>query len=374
MGKKLTREEFVEKARKVHGDKYDYSKVDYQGSHIKICIICPIHGEFWQTPNDHLRGYGCKLCGISVRSKNKTSTTKKFIKKAKEIHGNKYDYSKVEYVNNKTKVCIVCLEHGEFWQTPKEHLRNKGCPKCNKSYKMDTTEFIRKAKEIHGNKYDYSKVEYVNNKTKVCIVCLEHGEFWQTPNSHLAKHGCPFCNNEDKRNRYLLLQNNIINKFNIVHNYKYDYSKFIYSGINYKSVIICPIHGEFIQSSHSHLKGYGCPRCNQSHLEKEIEHFLTKNNIKFEYQKRFKWLGRQSLDFYLPDYNIAIECQGKQHFEPVEYFGGEKGLIEIKKRDTIKKELCKKNNVKLIYYSNIIYNDDIYINNNDILNIILYEK
>ena len=131
--------------------------------------------------------------------KNKVTNTKSFIEKAKQIHGDKYDYSKVEYVNSHTKVCIICPKHGEFWQTPNNHTHKtnpKGCPSCNGTKKLTTKEFIEKAKKIHGNKYDYSKVEYINNLTKVCIICPKHGQFWQTPNKHLTGCNCPFCSHQ----------------------------------------------------------------------------------------------------------------------------------------------------------------------------------
>ena len=109
-------------------------------------------------------------------------TTYEFIEKAKKVHGDKYDYSKVEYVNSRTKICIICPQHGEFWQTPNAHLMKEGCPKCkgenvSKVNRRTTNEFIEKAKKVHGDKYDYSKVDYKNNSTKVCIICPIHGEF-----------------------------------------------------------------------------------------------------------------------------------------------------------------------------------------------------
>lgn len=135
MSNKTTQEEFISKAREVHGDKYDYSKVEYKGNKNKVCIICPEHGEFWQLPSSHLKGAGCPNC-----SGNKKYTTKEFIEKARKIHGDKYDYSKVEYVNSETKVCIICPEHGEFWQKPARHLMGQGCPNCwhiKKEYKFN---------------------------------------------------------------------------------------------------------------------------------------------------------------------------------------------------------------------------------------------
>ena len=126
---------------------------------------------------------------------SKRKSNDEFIGEAQLIHHNKYDYSKVEYANNKTKVCIICPEHGEFWQTPSDHLNGKGCPQCAGNIRCDKDTFIEKAKHMHNDRYDYSKVEYVNAHTKVCIICPEHGEFWQTPNNHLNGNGCPLCKN-----------------------------------------------------------------------------------------------------------------------------------------------------------------------------------
>ena len=185
-----TTEQFIEEARQVHGDKYGYSKVEYVNKHTKICVICPEHGEFWQTPKNHLRGDECPFCAGNIKL-----TTEQFIEKARQVHGDKYDYSKVEYINAYTKVCIICPEHGEFWQTPNNHTNGKcGCPFCASNVKLTTEEFIEKARKVHGDKYDYSKVEYINSHTKVCIICPEHGEFWQTPSIHTdGICGCPFC-------------------------------------------------------------------------------------------------------------------------------------------------------------------------------------
>ena len=120
---------FIEKARQIHNDKYDYSKVNYVNSRTKVCIICPTHGEFWQTPHNHLKGYGCAECG-KEKSHLPKITTEDFISKSKERHGNKYDYSKAYYKTWDAKVCIICPEHGEFWQTPSNHINGSGCPKC----------------------------------------------------------------------------------------------------------------------------------------------------------------------------------------------------------------------------------------------------
>ena len=287
MGKKLTTEEFIKRAKEIHGDKYDYSKVEYKGNHAKVCIICPEHGEFWQRACSHLRGIGCAKCGGVGKS-----NTDEFIEKAKEIHGDKYDYSKVEYINNQTKVCIICPEHGEFWQTPNCHLKGKGCIKCSNTKKYTINDFIKKSYKIHGNKYDYSKVEYVNAHTKVCIICPEHGEFWQTPDNHYR---------------------------------------------------------------------WGCLHCKESSLEKNVESGLNDNNIKFEKQKKFSWLvykKEMPLDFYLPDYNAAIECQGEQHFKPFRYENDDEKFKLRQDRDLVKSVLCNSHKISLYYYSeNEKYNE-----------------
>ena len=168
----MTTEDFISKAISVHGNKYDYSKVEYVGMLAKVTIICPIHGEFEQRADSHLSGYGCRYCSRSAKN-----TTESFIKAAIDVHGNKYDYSKVDYVNSKTKVTIICPTHGEFKQSPYEHLKGCGCIHCAGKAKYTTETFIAAAREIHGDKYDYSKVEYVNAKTKVTIICSIHGEF-----------------------------------------------------------------------------------------------------------------------------------------------------------------------------------------------------
>ena len=349
------KEDFIEKARKVHGNKYDYAKVDYVNAHTKVCIICPKHdhGEFWQTPNNHLNDRGCPKCGDENRSEKQTSTKEEFTKKANDVHGDKYDYSKVNYVNNQAKVCIICPEHGEFWQISSDHTNGRGCPKCghivsNDSKRSSLSDFIKKGRKIHGDKYDYSKVKYVNANTKVCIICPEHGEFWQRPADHTKGYSCQKCSG-----KYVPTTEEWIASAREVHKGKYDYSKVKYVNSRTKVCIICPEHGKFWQEAKSHLNGCGCLKCNLSHLEHSLMNYLDEHGITYDHQKRFDWLGRQSLDFYLPEYNVGIECQGGQHFFPVKYFGGEDGFKQTLERDKRKKKLCEENGVKLLYFGNI---------------------
>lgn len=195
---KQTTEEFIKNARAVHGDRYDYSKAEYKGVFDKVCIICPNHGEFWQSAHGHLSGRGCPQCGRLLSASSRRKTTHEYVNEAQKVHGDKYDYSKVNYIDTKTKICIICKKHGESWQLPRTHIKGHGCPKCEKEYvaslfRKTSDWFIKKAHEVHGDKYDYSKVNYIDSKTKVCIICKKHGEFWQLPSSHIKGHGCVKC-------------------------------------------------------------------------------------------------------------------------------------------------------------------------------------
>jgi very-short-patch-repair endonuclease len=189
---------FISKANKIHKNRYDYSKVNYINAKTKVTIICSEHGEFQQTPSNHLSNYNCQKC-----AKNFQLDTNSFIEKAINIHNNKYDYSKVNYINADTQIIIICREHGEFSQIPDFHINRKcGCPKCSNNVKLDISEFIEKAEKIHGNKYDYSKVDYLNNYTRIIIICKKHGEFLQKPFVHLLQHGCPSCINKTEYKFY----------------------------------------------------------------------------------------------------------------------------------------------------------------------------
>ena len=204
--KKYTTEEFIVKANLIHNNKYNYSLVDYKGSKTKVKIICEKHGVFIQYPFHHLNQHGCPKC-----ANVKKLTTEEFIKRSKLVHDNKYDYSLVNYINAKTKVKIICEKHGIFSQMPFHHMNNVGCSKCANVKRSTTEEFIDKAKLIHQKKYDYSLVNYINNKTKVKIICKKHGVFEQKPIHHLNYHGCPICKSSRGENKIYnyLIENNI---------------------------------------------------------------------------------------------------------------------------------------------------------------------
>lgn len=370
----MTKEEFIEKAKEKYSCKYDYSYVDgYKNRDSKVKIICPTHGPFYKNVRMHLNGYGCPECS---QAKNYALTTDKFIKKAREIHGDKYDYSKVNYENSLKNVCIICPVHGEFLQIPSNHLQGAECPKCSKRF-MNTEYFIERSSKIHGNKYDYSKVYYVDSFTDVTIICQKHGEFKQKPREHLRGCGCPKCGLKrmwDTRGR--ITKEDFIEKAKLVHGDKYDYSKIEYINERTPVCIICHKkskngieHGEFWQKPIAHLRGNGCRRCRNSHLENQIRLFLIRNEIEFEQEKTFDWLvGNKNshlyLDFYLPESNVAIECQGVQHFISIKNDFNK--FNEVIKNDKIKEMKCLEHGVKIIYFSDKVVSEN-YSNRDDVL-------
>ena len=204
--RKLTTQEFIDRARAVHGDTYDYSESEYDGKDRKLKIMCQIHGLFLQSPHNHCKGQGCPMCGDVKRGDNQRKDKSYFITKATSIHGDKYDYSNVVYIDAKTKVLIRCRYHGLFEQTPDKHTSGNGCPSCRgvkislskigvsrNTPSPDVSIFINKALVVHKNKYDYSNVVYSNCKEKVLISCPIHGPFEQTPDNHISGKGCPGC-------------------------------------------------------------------------------------------------------------------------------------------------------------------------------------
>lgn len=189
-----TTEEWIEKAKEARGNRYNYSKVNYIRNDSPVCIICSEHGEFWQTPSNHLNGANCPKCVLKQQSINQTKTTEEWIKEVKTVHGDKYDYSKVEYIHNQKPVCLICPIHGEFWIRPDNHRHGAECYKCSvENLKKDRYEFIWNAIQIHGYRYDYRKVNYIRCDSPVCIICSEHGEFWQTPVNHIKGCNCQSC-------------------------------------------------------------------------------------------------------------------------------------------------------------------------------------
>ena len=282
-------------------------------------------------------------------------TQEKYFERVKEIHGNVYAY-KSEYFGMDKDIIVVCPKHGEFKIKAANHLYLKqGCKYCShQSYPSTLETFIEKANLKHNFKYDYSKAIYVNNKTKLKIICPIHGSFQMRPDDHLHGHGCRKCSKIANANKQKFTKEKFKKLSRIIHNNTYNYDDVDYINYETKVKIICPIHGEFWQTPDNHLHGHGCPHCKASKLENKISKILKENNILHIRQQTFDWLkykGNLFLDFYLPEYNIAIECQGLQHYQPIEYFGGQQEFKNILIRDHIKSKLCREHNIKLLYYS-----------------------
>jgi superfamily II DNA or RNA helicase len=249
---------FESKAREIHGSKYDYSKVDYINNSTKVMIICPKHGLFNQTPQAHLKGQGCRKCYDELKKKDRLES---FITKAQKTHNNKYDYSEVEYVNKETPVKIICPDHGAFKQRPGNHLAGNGCSICS-GIKSNKKNFIKKARKKHGDKFDYTKTVYTRLRDKIVVTCKKHGDFTVGASNHLLKWGgCPKCKKELIRERRGAGKNHFIERARKVHGDKYDYSKVDYQTNKIKVEIICPRHGSFFQKPTNHYQGTGCPGC-----------------------------------------------------------------------------------------------------------------
>lgn len=365
--KRKTLEEFIEQVKQVHGDRYLLNKItEYKNNRTQIIVTCRVHGDFVTRPDYLVAGNGCPKC-----AGNMPLTQEEALNKAKKVHGDKYDYSKFVYKGTEKKACIICPEHGEFWQTPHMHFSGQGCPKCYGNERKTNECIIADFRKVHGDKYDYTKVDYVNAFTKVCIVCPEHGEFWQTPHSHLYGHGCPSC---AKKRRYD--RDYFIEKAKKVHGDKYDYSLISDIKNNRTKVpIICKKHGVFYQAIENHIgQKQGCPKCINSQLELNFENFLKEKEIKYNSKHKFEWLGSQHLDFYLPEYNIGVECQGAQHFIPSNFGTSKRSPEEcfqmVLRRDKEKLEKCQANGVKLLYFSqpmNIHFPYQVFTDYNEIL-------
>lgn len=297
MGTKISLDEIQNRLKSVFGDKYEFDFTNFKDTHSKIGVKCPTHGWSQQILKNLFKGHGCRKCSYIVISDKQKNNLGSILDRFKSAHGSKYDYSKFNYINNRTDSTIICPIHGEFKQSAWTHYRGHGCPSCSRNKRFKRDEFIDVANSVHNKNYIYDFVEYDNMHTKVKIVC--------------------------------------------------------------------PKHGEFTQMAQAHVKGAGCPKCNQSKGERMIEIFLKTNNIDYISQKKFedcKHITHLVFDFYLPSYNTCIEFNGIQHYFPIDIFGGYQSLEINKKRDKIKYDYCKSSNINLI----IIKQDKKHINLKDV--------
>jgi hypothetical protein len=366
---KLTTDEFIEKAKQVHGNRFSYDKTEYTGAFKPVIITCPDHGDFLQRASSHLGGNGCRKCADELRVSKFTSNTNEFIDKAKQVHGDKYSYDKTQYIKGSKPVIITCPKHGDFPQSPTNHLSGGGCAKCVIESKTGSTdEFIEKAKQVHGNRYSYDKTQYTLNHKPVIITCSEHGDFPQAPSNHLSGAGCPKCAERLVAQKQTSNTEEFINKAKKVHGDKYTYDNVDYKKSKEDVIITCPKlgHGDFLQQPNTHLLGSGCPKCSESKGELIVTKILNTLKIQFVREKKFedckgigKYCRQLKFDFYLPEFNSVIEYDGKQHFEIVKRFGGEETFKKIQINDEIKNKYCKDNGIKMIRIPYTIKFDDI---------------
>lgn len=320
--RKQTKEDFIDKSKTKHGDKYDYSLVDYVNVRTKVKIICGEHGVFEQPPNSHLLGKGCALCGIARQASKVAEAlsmgTDEFIRRSNDKHDNAYDYSGIEYINSRQLVTIKCQVHGGFEVRTYDHLNGSGCPACSAinpekrtTAKGAAITFIDKAKIAHNNIYDYSKVVYKSATAKVIVNCMKHGDFLISPYNHLVGSGCQSCSKEKASMSLRGDTQSFINKAVITHGDKYDYRFVDYSSSTDPVKIVCPVHGEFHQRPDNHVTGKGCRKCGMQMSKGEDEIFSLVSSICSDaIQSDRKTITPYELDIVIPSRALAIEFNG----------------------------------------------------------------
>jgi hypothetical protein len=347
---------FIEKANKVHLNKYKYESDGYVNAGSKVKISCPNHGIFYMVGSQHLHGQKCRKCSIEDKlAKTQDDRRLKFTLASEKIHGNKYDYSNVKYTNNRTKVSIKCKTHDEFFeQCPQDHVIGRGCPRCSGNKQLTTLEFVEKAKIIHGDRYTYNKVEYINTYGKIILTCGLHGDWTTIPNSVLSGYGCPTCGIIATSNSNKYTTDIFIDKATKIHKEAYEYDEVNYIASHQKVRIRCKKHDRiFEQTPANHLSGVGCPICCQSKGELKIFRYLINHSIHFTPQYKFT---ECKMKYQLPfDFGVlingkirCIEFQGGQHYHPVNRFGGKKAFDLLVSRDNIKKQYCLANSIPLL--------------------------
>jgi len=370
--KKFTTKNFIKWSKEIFGDNFTYDKSICNNSTDKVIITCKKHGDFEKIAYSHInQKQGCPKCSDNFRTKNM------IISEAVKIFGDLYDYSLVKDSSPNDKIQIICKEHGIFTKTPHEHIvLQKGCPFCaREKHKKKVNEFIvdSNLKNRHLEIID----DYKSMGEKIMFKCLICGYKWMAaPSKIQCGNGCPKCNKKVKPTT-----NELIERFNKIHGNKYIYDvnnieSTIYNS-NYKINIKCPIHGNFNQSYYLHLNGCGCPTCSESKLEREMRLTLEENKIEYKTQHVINGLKNVlplKLDFFIPQKNIAIECQGKFHFEIINGLGGKQGFDSQHKNDIIKQQFCKDNNIQLLYFTkekqDTFLGDKCFHNVNDIIDIL----
>lgn len=313
MSRIKTKNDFISKSIIKHGGKYDYSKVNYLTTKLKVEILCNEHGPFFQSPANHIKGQGCPECAKISRATSQRYSAKEFISSIKEIHGGKYDYSEVNYINSQTKVKIICPLHGSFTMKPNSHFNGQGCPKCGrisaiKNIALDYSIFLERAEKVHLNRYEYFEETYKNYTTKMQIFCSEHGFFEQTPHSHISmKTGCPQCGILSASVSNQKGWEVVFDMFISVHGKRYNYDSSSFKDVSHKMRIKCSKHGWFEQKPYQHYFGHGCNKCSyEENAEKKkitFSDFIEKS-IEI-HGKKYTYNNSKYVDIFTP---INITC------------------------------------------------------------------
>lgn len=364
MRSRLTLNEFVSRSKIKHGDQYDYSKVDYQGLYQKVTIICPVHGEFTQTPGNHLAGYKCSQCAVSKK------TYQEYVNQCHKKYGDKFDYSLVDSVKfdyySSVPISIICKYHGLFDRTPKEHLHGRApCPKCgqeNKSKKLsgfDFDIFVAEANNKYSGKFRYLAPSSKTHKwsDSITVLCPDHGSFITTAAAHLKRSvSCVPCYRVQQRASL----SEWIDACHLTHNSYYDYSKVQYEGYEAKVEIVCPKHGAFWQAANMHKNGTRCPRCAKGGSSWGEQLWLDTVPLPRDPTHRQVWISlidgqKIKVDGFDPNTNTIYEYLGDYYhgnpalFEPTAttYFG--KTFGELYESTCVRLTKIKESGYNLVY-------------------------
>ena len=349
----MEKEKFLERVKNIHKDyNYKYYINGDVKSHDYIEIKCRDHdNRFKQKVYTHLNGStGCKECYTNkITSKNKI-TKSEFIERSNRKHGNIYDYTKVNLIDSKTKVEVVCKEHGSFFPTPSNHMMGSKCPKCSiinksESQKITFVEFIERSNNIYHGLYQYTKPGIFDYKLPIKAICKKHGEFILNPERHITKgQCCTLCTEE----RIKISKDEFIESCNKIHNYKYNYELVNYKTLRDKVKIICPSHGIFEKNATHHIHNTkGCPECSRlKKLSMNIHEFIkisnkTFNN-KYDYSKSIFKNKKSKIEIICP-------LHGQFSKRPIEHINGSGCPICKESKGEIKiRELLNKYKVNFI--------------------------
>lgn len=347
--KAWTQERFLQEAVAIHGETYDYSRVQYVGAHSKVEISHrDCSRSFQQKPTDHLAGKGCPHCfGCAGK------TTLWFVEKAQGILGGSYDYSLVNYQGTKIPVRIIHRTCGRVFENkPFLLLRGSGCPDCDGPV-TNSDQFLLKARKVHGLDYEYPELSYQHNKAPIRILHRACGKvFEQTSSNHLKGTRCPHCFKSP-----LVGFEEFLKRAQEVHGSDYDYSLVAYKGVNHKVKILHNCGEFFEQTPANHLQGFGCPCQSRSRGEVQVEKYLSVRGVPFEKQVSFEDLRNprtnRKLRFDFQVLDTLIEFDGKQHLQPVRFNGcsiesATKNFESIKYRDGLKEAYCSSKGLKLL--------------------------